>query len=150
MKLTDHFSLEEFACRCGCGAETDWIEGCRRTAEILEVLRELINSKEEYHQYRNSLPDGSLKELSVTLDCGVRCPKHNAEVGGAPKSKHLSTMYEGAADTWIPGLPAEQWYAETKGYFRGRILYLDKNFVHVDRRAGNTYYSIVGQSKEEA
>jgi uncharacterized protein YcbK (DUF882 family) len=142
MKLTKHFTLHEFRCRCGCKAEEAWVEAIRKTAEILELLRERINSKQEYIKYRKLLDNGSFRELPIVIMSGVRCPEHNEKVGGVTGSKHLSTAYEGAADTTVPGLPSELWYAETEGLFRGRILYTKKNFVHVDRRAGNTYSNI--------
>jgi len=149
-QLTDHFTLHEFRCRCGCGAEWDWVEECRKTAEILELLRERINSKQEYIQYREQMLGERYRELPVIINCGVRCPKHNKDVGGAKASYHLSFIdkgireqaYRGAADTWAPGLPTELWFKETEGLFRGRILYTKKNFVHVDRRIGNAYNSI--------
>ena len=143
MKLTEHFALEEFQCHCGCGAALSLVEECRKTAEILEALRGRINEKQEYFKYRDILPGDSLEELSVVLSCGVRCPTHNAAVGGKPKSRHLSTAYEGAADTHVPGLPADKWYEETKGFFKGRILYKKRKFVHLDRRVGNSYNTIM-------
>ncbi|RJO60825.1 MAG: hypothetical protein C4542_08225 [Dehalococcoidia bacterium] len=150
MRLTEHFTLREFRCHCGCGAEKDWVEEIKKTAEILELLRQRINTKQEYVKYRKLLDDQSYRELSIAISCGVRCPKHNAAVGGAGKSQHLSEIdkavrevaYGGAADTSVPGLPAPLWYAETEGFFKGRILYIKKKFVHVDRRVGNAYSAI--------
>lgn len=61
------FSREEFECKCGCGFDVV-------DAELLEVLKDLKVF------FGNS---------TVIINCGCRCPKHNKEVGGAPKSKHL-------------------------------------------------------------
>jgi uncharacterized protein YcbK (DUF882 family) len=128
MKLTEHFTLEEFRCRCGCGCEKDWIDECRKTAEILEELRTVIGNK------------------PITITCGVRCPKHNANVGGKPHSKHLSTDYQGAADTFVPDMPAEIWARAAFRKFPGCILYTKKHFVHVDRRRNESYYAIDGKN----
>jgi len=141
MRMTEHFTLHEFRCRCGCGAEHDWLSEIGKTADALEGLRERINSKPEYIKYR-AQAGVAWKQLAITVNCGVRCPAHNAAVGGAGHSKHLSTAYEGAADTWVRGLPPELWFEETEGFFKGRILYIKKNFVHVDRRVGNSYVAI--------
>ena len=149
MRLTEHFTLHEFRCRCGCGAEKDWVDEVRITAEILEGLRERINGKQEYVQYRD-MAGSRMKELAINVNCGVRCPTHNKAVKGTDGSQHLSWIdpsvrevaYGGAADTWVRGLPTELWFKETEGLFRGRILYVKKKFVHGDRRVGNAYNSI--------
>ncbi len=149
MQLTEHFTLHEFRCRCGCGSEKDWVEECRKTAEILEGLRERINSKPEYVRYRD-MGGVRMKELAINVNCGVRCPTHNRKVGGSDGSYHLSWIdptvrevaYGGAADTYVSNLPTELWFKETEGLFRGRILYVKKKFVHGDRRVGNAYTTI--------
>jgi len=138
MKLTEHFTLEEFRCRCGCGCEQAWVEECRRTAEILESLRAQINADPELDMYR-------VGDFSITVECGVRCPKRNVEVGGADHSAHLSTDYQGAADTWVPGLPEAIWARYAFKHFKGCILYTKKHFVHVDRRRNAVYYAIDGR-----
>lgn len=146
MQLTKHFSLYEFRCRCGCGREQDWVEECLKTAEILEMLRTRINNTGDYLRYRKQLPDDTLGELSITVNCGVRCPEQNIAVGSkAKRSKHLSTCYEGAADTWVRGLPVTLWGRECSKEFPGCILYLKKKIVHVDRRTGGNYLAVDGR-----
>lgn len=142
MRLTEHFTLHEFRCRCGCGAEKKWVAEVLKTAEILEALRERINLDAALSGYRGYARNGDLRDFRIVIKSGVRCPKHNKKVGGAEASKHLSTNYQGAADTWVPGLPAKLWSETLDGFFRGRILYIKKNFVHVDRRVGSPYVAI--------
>lgn len=72
------FSRTEFACRCGCGADTV-------DAELLEVLQRLRRHFRE----------------AVRIHCGIRCPGHNARVGGAPDSQHLTGK---AADFHVDGV----------------------------------------------
>ena len=149
MRLTKNFTLYEFRCRCGCGAEKRHVEAIRKTAETLEALRERINIKVSLCKYKGVTKAGELKDFRIKIRSGVRCPAHNKRVGGVKSSRHLSTAYEGAADTRVPDLPVEIWSKESRDFFRGHILYLKKNFVHHDRRTGNAYYAVVGQPMRE-
>lgn len=72
-QLSEHFSHAEAQCKCGCKMPAD----VRRNAEILAEHLEVIR-----------LDLG--KPLTVTS--WYRCPKRNAEVGGARKSIHLSGL----------------------------------------------------------
>jgi zinc D-Ala-D-Ala carboxypeptidase len=66
MRLTEHFTLEEFKCRC-CGQYD--LAPLQRLAAELELVR----------------PDVG----PMTITSGFRCKVHNANVGGAPHSFHL-------------------------------------------------------------
>lgn len=66
IKLSQHFSHNEFECRCGC------MEGLVST-ELVEVLQTV--------RYGVRAP--------LTITSGIRCKKHNTAVGGAKSSWHV-------------------------------------------------------------
>ena len=66
LKLNDHFSRKEFACRCGCGFDTV-------DAELLHVL---INLRGQFN-------------APITITSGARCKNHNGNIGGSEKSQHM-------------------------------------------------------------
>ena len=71
-----HFRFEEFDCKCGCGAS-----GMRMDKDLLRAL-------------------DKARELSGTafhVSSGIRCPKHNQDIGGVPASSHLNGL---AADIY--------------------------------------------------
>lgn len=77
MKLTDHFTLEEFtasdtAARLGIdnSPSEPEIENLRRTAELLEKVRSIFG-------------------LPLIISSGYRCSKLNKAVGSSPKSHHV-------------------------------------------------------------
>lgn len=118
--LSKNFSLSEFSCRDGCGLATgvhrDLIAGCQR-------LRDNVGR-------------------SVRVNCGGRCPKHNAEVGGVPRSEHIVTperLIVEAADLVIDGLTSEQMFREAEKipeFQAGGIgAYFPERLVHVDVRS---------------
>ena len=71
--LTKNFSRREFACHC-CGE----VKVDMRLVQALQKLRELSGAP-------------------IRVVSGYRCPRHNAEVGGAPSSYHLRGMVADAA-----------------------------------------------------
>ena len=71
--VTENFSREEFACKCGCGFTSIHIGLVHR----LQLVRDMTR-----------VP---LKVLS-----GCRCSKHNEKEGGKPESYHL----KGLATDW--------------------------------------------------
>lgn len=83
--ISAHFSLDEFACRCGRGHSQ--IEPPRALIDGLEKLRELLGGR------------------PIIITSGHRCEEHNAEVGGVPRSSHLAAR---AADIVVRGVrPSE-------------------------------------------
>lgn len=110
MKLSEHFSEEEFHCHCGkCtfpGVKPELID-------LLELIRDHFDTP-------------------VHVVSGYRCPAHNATVDGAKLSQHVVGK---AADIRLKGVnPAdvasyvEQVYPNTYGVGRYRT------FTHVDVR----------------
>lgn len=116
-KLSKHFDIEEFTCHC-CGKGADKIND--RLITLLEQLRDKVNAP-------------------IHVNCGYRCPKHNAEVGGVPNSAHTLGV---AADIYVPNISYERAKELVMQLpFDGVGLYppLEKGglwFIHVDTRAG--------------
>lgn len=112
MKLSENFSREEFACKCGCGFDTV-------DSQLLDVLQEV----------RISLG------IPLKINSACRCDEHNDSVGGSVNSQHLKGR---AADIAAVGIPTEElaMYVaavfEAEGIKGGIGLY--DSFVHVDTR----------------
>jgi hypothetical protein len=65
--LTENFSRDEFACKCGCGYDSI----------KMEVVNKLQHMREE-------------KGDSMPITSGCRCPIHNQRVGGSSQSEHMT------------------------------------------------------------
>ncbi len=116
--LSANFSRHEFACHCGCGADS--VSSDLVTA--LQLVRDALN-----------------KPISITS--GVRCVKHNIKVRGKPRSYHLIGK---AADISVAGISPAELYdfidANADVFGIGGIgLYTKQGFVHVDVRSGNKW-----------
>jgi uncharacterized protein YcbK (DUF882 family) len=81
-RLSENFSSQEFACKCGCGA--DDIDPS--LIVLLEWLREAMGGR------------------AVRVNSGVRCTDYNAQVGGSTYSQHLfgQAAPDAVAD-WLEG-----------------------------------------------
>ena len=106
-----YFKRSEFACKCGCGADTiDY-----------ELVRALDDIREHF-------------DRPVVVTSGVRCQSYNKAIGGAAGSQHLRGR---AADITVyatsPGLVAD--FAEELG-LGGVGRY--ENFTHIDTRHGKS------------
>lgn len=123
-KLTENFSRSEFACPCHrCAGKTPSVD-----AELVEAMQAAVDYFEKIYGNR----------LIAIVTSGNRCAEHNAEVGGAPNSKHVELI---AADFYIQGVPPNQLadYLENIGDRDG----VDKwgigkynTHVHLDVRQG--------------
>lgn len=122
VQLSKNFKSTEFDCHG---------KGCCCTTPIDEKLVEILQNVRDHFG------------VSVNLNCGYRCPKHNAEVSGASKgSKHMQGL---AADIHVEGVHPIRVarYIESIPTFAGRIgCYTWDNrgngFVHVDTRGINS------------
>lgn len=74
-KLSDNFTSDEFACRCGCGAD--------------EVSSALINGLQAM---RNAYGK------PIYINSGVRCREHNIAEKGSVESEHVPDAITGASD----------------------------------------------------
>ena len=81
---SEHFARSEFKCKCG-GKYCDGYPA--------EMNKKLINILEELREYYGGKP--------VSIRSGVRCKKHNANVGGVSNSAHTKAK---AADIYISGI----------------------------------------------
>lgn len=110
-EMIPHFRREEFACKCGrCGGFPK--EPNRKLVRLAEVVRQHYDAP-------------------VYISSGVRCPQHNAAVGGKVNSRHLSGnamdyRVEGQTSaqvlTFVQTLPVRYAYA------------IDGSYVHMDVR----------------
>ena len=119
MNLSEHFTVEEFECKCGCGFRFP----SQKLIDNLELLRAALGDK------------------PIIPKSGNRCPPHNKAEGGAPHSQHIRGA---AADIYVPGMtPAEVMaVAETIGPVVGKPNEVDgfgglgvgSTIIHVDVR----------------
>lgn len=114
-KLGSHFDSSEFTCHC-CGQGT--VDP--RLIELLEELRAKVGKP-------------------IHVNCGYRCPKHNAEVGGVQNSQHVKGT---AADITIPAISFDKAAELVKSLpFDGTGFYPPLSaggawFIHLDVRDG--------------
>lgn len=89
MKLSEHFDLSEFACKCSkhCIANPD-----KELIEKLENLHDLLNAS------------------SIIITSGYRCPQHSIDVGGTVNDAHTRNI---AADIIAYKQDNTQYDAET-------------------------------------
>lgn len=118
MKITEHFSVEEFACRDGTPYPAEWIETrLRPLCEALEVIRAELGSP-------------------IRILSGYRSPAHNSKVGGAKQSQHmLGTAADIVCDRATPQkayFVARRLYREGKIKIGGAGLYA--SWIHLDVR----------------
>ena len=105
-----YFSPVEFACKCGCGCDTQPDIALLRLAE--EVRAHF--------------------DAPCIVSSGVRCEAHNKKVGGAAGSRHLSGK---AMDFRVKGRSALETLAFVQSLPGVRYAYaIDKNYVHMDVR----------------
>lgn len=110
MKLSEHFSRDEFSCKCGCGFSTVDV----KLIEILESVR-------------------SQFKKPVKINSGCRCHDHNKKVGGTPKSKHMEGI---AADIVVKGVSPIDVHKFLIDYVGGNYAGIGRyeTFVHIDAR----------------
>lgn len=110
-----YFRADEFACKCGCGANKTTDDLMR----VCDIVRELAG-------------------VPLYVNSGTRCPTKNAEVGGVPNSNHMTGT---AADLSPRGaIPIRELHRRVlEAYKRGLIpalaglgFYPNKGFIHVD------------------
>jgi uncharacterized protein YcbK (DUF882 family) len=86
MKLTNNFSLQEFASKDGAAFPNIVVQNLMILAKNLQVLRDELNT-------------------GIRINSGYRSPQHNAKIGGAKNSQHtLGT----AADIVVSGYTPKQ------------------------------------------
>ena len=122
-KTLKYFDLSEFSCRCGCTTPPQAQNALRAVCASLQVLRLELKSP-------------------VIINSGYRCTSHNAKVGGASRSFHLSGM---ASDIVVSGISSVQVFRtllhlmETGQILKGGIKDYG-TFVHYDIRGTITKF----------
>lgn len=110
--LSEHFSRDEFKCKC-CGQ----IEIDPKLLSYLECLR------------------AALGHIPIYVNSGYRCANHNKKVGGVNNSLHLKGQ---AADIRINGDIRELALVADK-IFKNNGMGIYKNFIHVDTGKKNRF-----------
>ncbi len=109
MKISEHFSREEFACKCGCGFATVDVD----LLELLELIRVRFNKP-------------------VTINSACRCEIHNTAVGGSYGSKHKQGI---AADIVVRDTGSYDVYKFVDNHALNKYgIGLYTGFTHVDVR----------------
>ena len=121
---TKNFTLQEFQCHCGCGKNA-----IKQTViDMCQKIRDRIGEP-------------------LRISSGYRCEKHNAEVGGVKDSQHV----QGNAADIVCNSGAKSLFAliadmKAKGELpdlQYAILYITKNFVHIDcGKSRSKYFEI--------
>ena len=103
-----YFAPGEFDCKCGCGCDT---QVDPRLLRLADQVREHFDAP-------------------CVVSSGIRCAKHNKNVGGASGSRHLSGK---AMDFRIKSRTAIETLAYVQSLPAVRYAYaIDKNYVHMD------------------
>lgn len=84
--LTANLSRSEFRCRCG---NCDFVAA---DYELITVIQKAVDD---------------LKSRRVIINSGIRCATHNKNVGGSPKSQHVTGL---AADMYMDGVTPQELY----------------------------------------
>lgn len=107
-----HFNRKEFKCKCGniyCNGYP--AEPQEKLVKVADRVREHFGA-------------------AATVSSGLRCSRHNANVGGVSNSRHLSGK---AMDFCIAGKTAAQVLAYVQKQPEIRYSYaIDNRFVHMD------------------
>ena len=113
LKSTKNFDITEFACKCGCGEN----QIQQKVIDMVQKIRDRLG-------------------LPIRINSGYRCIKYNAEVNGVKGSKHTEGL---AADlscvsgsSYLFALIADMKARGELPELDYAILYIKKNFVHVD------------------
>ena len=83
MKISKHFSREEFDCKDGTEVPDNLMIDLQRLVSALEVIRYACGGQ------------------SITINSGYRTKSYNESIGGASKSKHLEAI---AADIVVENM----------------------------------------------
>jgi len=106
MRLSPHFTSEEFECKCGCG--------------LCDVSEALLS-------YLEDMREELCRPMQIASGC--RCHHHNQDVGGVSNSAHTRGT---AADIVCRG-GFERFQLVTAAVNAGVVgIGIAKSFVHVD------------------
>lgn len=125
-QLSEHFHLNEFVRPA---------DRASLPASVRKNLVALANSLERVREFLGNRP--------MRITSGYRSPQHNARVGGAPNSQHVTGK---AADFVVDGLPAFEVYAKLDPWWEGGLGRYPSQpepgrITHVDIRQGRARWS---------
>lgn len=111
--VSKNFTFREMSCRCGCGIRNVSNEAIRK----LQALRDTLG-------------------MPLVINSAARCPKHNKDIGGAPKSHHISTKEQSsdAFDVAIVGLLTHDKLINAAMAVGFKGIGVGGTFVHIDDR----------------
>lgn len=116
--LSEHFSLSEFQCKCGCGKAAP----SKLLINRLEQLFTLMGAK------------------AVIINSGYRCPAYSVKVGGSSSDAHTRNI---AADIVVKKQDGTYYTAEDIAEAAERIGFggigMMNNVCHVDTRDTEAY-----------
>ena len=108
----EYFHRSEFKCQCG---------GKYCNGYPAEPKKALVQTADRVRRHFGA---------AAMVSSGVRCPQHNADVGGVSNSRHL---YGKAMDFCVEGKTAQQVLAYAQSQPEIRYAYaIDGNYVHMD------------------
>lgn len=106
-----YFTRREFACKCGSFCDGYPAEPDRRLIDMADQVREKLG-------------------VPCRVSSGIRCSRHNANVGGVADSRHLTGK---AMDFCADGKTADQVLAVVRTQPELRYAYaIDGSYVHMD------------------
>lgn len=108
-----NFSRKEFICKCG---------GKHCAGDTAEPGENLVRGLQKLRNATNGRP--------VIISSGIRCPKHNAAVGGVYNSHHLEGT---AADFAVSGWRSDTTMQTVKnlGVSPKEMYAIDSAYVHI-------------------
>ncbi len=109
--LTANFNKEEYACKCGCG--------------VADIKQELAVKVQQVRD---------LVGRSIIINSGVRCERHNGNIGASETSSHIGGW---AADLGYKG-SGERYQLLNAAFQIFDRVGIAKNFIHVDVDANKT------------
>jgi|SRR3990167_8175779 len=124
LRLSEHFSSKEFECPC-----------CQQ----IKYSNDFIFTLEQFRQDIDK---------PILISSGYRCPKHNQDVGGSPRSQHMEGR---AADITVPGRNSYRLayeaavvrFLDIPIVFDGIGCYPESSnqFIHVDIRGNACFWT---------
>ena len=117
--VTEHFKINEFACRDGSNVPEKYLSNVFKIAKQLEIIRLSLGQP-------------------IVINSAYRTREYNTKVGGAFASQHLTAS---AVDIVVKGHTPHYVFTMIRSLMRcgaiaGGCIILYKNFVHYDIRGG--------------
>lgn len=108
----EHFKRDEFKCKCG---------GKYCNGFPVEPQKELVQTADRVRKHFNA---------AAIVSSGVRCERHNANVGGVSRSRHKLGK---AMDFCVAGITSAQLLEHVQQQPEIRYAYaIDSRYVHMD------------------